>query len=474
MKIKEFLKEYKYILVFSFLLISLSLFMMILFTKESDYFWHIKAGEYMLRNKSIITNDMFSWFLNGNYWMSHEWLFEYILYLFKHLFGNFHLFLYPFICVVSLLFILFFTNKTGYLKNIIFSLIWISLFLIFCVYIQARPHMISFVFLALTIYFSYDLFWNENSKKIFLLPIITILWSNFHGGSSNLSYLFCFIFLFVGLFNFKFSKIEAKRNTKKQIFKYLIVAFLCIISICFNPHGIKMLFYPYSNMLDTLMISSITEWQPTVLNNFSHLPYFLLVLIIVLVMVFSKKKIRFIDFILLGIVVFLGLKSIRFWAYTYIVMTFVVFHYVSERKYDKGTSLVIFIIGCIFSSLFVFNIPKMLKMYEKKYISDNMISVIKDEKPKRLYNMYDFGGELIYNDISVFVDGRADLYSKYNLKDCLDISTLNNDYINLIDKYNFDYFLVDRKYPINNYLKYNDDYEVIDSEKNIILYKKKI
>ena len=56
--------------------------------------------------------------------------------------------------------------------------------------------------------------------------------------------------------------------------------------------------------------------------------------------------------------------------------------------------------------------------------------------------MYDYGGILIYNDIEVFIDGRADLYSKYNYKDYLDISCLRGDYPKLIEKYDFDYFLV--------------------------------
>ena len=58
------------------------------------------------------------------------------------------------------------------------------------------------------------------------------------------------------------------------------------------------------------MINSITEWQSTSLNNSQHYMYFALVIVVVFVMLFSKKKILFIDFILLGISVFLGLKSI--------------------------------------------------------------------------------------------------------------------------------------------------------------------
>lgn len=473
MKIKEWFKKHKYTIGISFLLVCFSLFMTLLFHKESDYFWHIKAGEYMFNNKEILMKDIFSWFMSGKYWMSHEWAFDCLIYLLKYLFGNVHLFIYPFICITSLLLILFFSNRKNYLKNIIFSLVWIVAFLIFCVFIQARPHLISYIFLALTIWFLYDLFKNEKSKKIYFLPLVTLFWTNFHGGSSNLSYIFCLVFVSIGLFKFKFSKIESERISKKQMLKYLSVGLMCALVICINPHGVKMLLYPYSNITDTVMINFISEWQPTTLSNASHYPYFILIIFIACVLLFSKEKIKFIDLALFGISVFLGLKSIRFWGYTYILMSYVIFNYIPERKVDKGTTRILFMLGVIFLGIFIKNYNLLDKEYKKSFIDKEMVSTIKKESPERLFNMYDLGGELIYDDINVFVDGRADLYSRYNLSDYSNISMLQGDYVKLIDKYNFDYFLVSEKYPINTYLHYSDNYEVVFNKDNIVLYKKK-
>lgn len=473
MKIKEWIAKHKYVLGISFLLICFSLFMTMLFHKESDYLWHVKAGEYMVKNKEILTKDVFSWFMNGKYWMSHEWGFDVLIYLLKSVFGKIHLFVYPFLCTTALLLILFFSNKKKYLKNIIFSLFWIVGFLIFCVYMQARPHLLSFSFVALAIWFLYDLFNNENSKKIYFLPVVTLFWTNCHGGSSNLSYLLCLVFVIIGLFKFDFTKLTASRISKKQVLKYLSVALMCALVICINPHGVKMLIYPYINIADSVMVNFISEWQPTVLSNSSHYPYFVLVLFIVGVMLLSREKIKFIDLALLGVSLVLGLKSIRFWGYTYIFMSYVIFNYVNVRKIDRGTTRILCLLGSIFLVIFMTNYEMLDNEYSKEVISRNMISTIKKESPKRLYNMYDYGGELIYNDIDVFIDGRADLYSKYNLSDYSDISMLKGDYVKTIDKYNFDYFLVTKKYPINTYLSYSSDYEKLLEEEDMILYKKK-
>ena len=465
------MKNKKLYIFFTIFVVSMSLFLLNFLRIDNDYFWHIKAGEYMFKN-GVLTHDIFSWYVNGKYWMSHEWLFEIILYISKLLFSSNHLFIYTLIFTSLLLLILFFTNKNNYMKNVPFSMFWVILSLILLPFMQARPHLISFSLLALTIYILFDNYNKKDSKIIYLLPIISLIWSNIHGGSSNLSYLLCLLFLISGLFEFKFKKIESNKISKKQITKYLIVFVLSIITICINIHGIKMLFYPYLNMMDKTMLNNITEWAPTNLNIISHYMYLFFVVFIFIVMLISDKKLKLLDLLLFGLCVFLGFKSIRFWAYTYIIMNYVVFNYVNKRSIDRGTNTILLLLSISLISMLICNLSNINKMTHKCNLSSEVISILKEEKPKRLYNMYDYGGELVYNDIDVFIDGRADLYSKYNYKDYLDISNLSSNSTKLIKKYNFDYFLVDRKYPINTYLENNDNYELLFKDKKVLLYKK--
>ena len=88
---------------------------------------------------------------------------------------------------------------------------------------------------------------------------------------------------------------------------------LCMVAVCINIHGFKMFLYPYLNMMDTTMLQNISEWRSTSLNESYHYMYFAFLLFIIITMLLSRKKIRFIDFLLLGFVAYLGLKSIRFW-----------------------------------------------------------------------------------------------------------------------------------------------------------------
>lgn len=471
---KNKLLKNKTLICYSLLFFTMTLFYCILVHLESDYYWHIKAGEVMVKTKSILTKDIFSWYVSGRTWVSHEWLFEVIIYYLKMVFGSYHIYIYSFSTIFCLLMLLFFSKKDDYLKNVSFSLLWSFLSIVILCYTQVRPQLISYIFLALTVYFSYDLYERKESRKIYFLPLVALLWSNIHGGSSNLSYIIPVVFLLAGSFDFSFKKIYSTRISNKQIVKYLLVILMCVLAICINPSGIGMLFYPYQNMMDGFMLKTISEWQPTNLNDITHYFYIFIILLLIIVFIFSDKRLKFIDFLLFGISVFMGFKSVRFWIYTYIIMNFVVFNYISFRKNDKGTNLILIVLSLIIFSAFIFSVPNMDKVYSKsKIISDSAISVLKNEKPKRLYNYYDYGGYLLYNNIDVFIDGRADLYSKYNYKDYYNISVMSSDYNKLIKKYNFDYFIIPNNLGLNTYLNSNDNYVRIYHDKNSSIYKYK-
>ena len=466
------MKKNKLFYLLLFFILGIVLFSLSFFQIDPDYLWHIKAGEYMFHN-GLLKHDVFSWYVSSKYWFSHEWFFEILLYSMKYILGNYHLFFYCFICLLFLGVFPFLVNKEDYLKNIPFTLVWTIIFCLIGLNMQARPHLLSYCLLSVTIYLLRDNYLNVDSQKIYFLPLISIIWANVHGGSSNLPYLLCFLFMIVGCFSFQFSKIEATRISKKQTIRYLIIGICCMIGVCMNLHGFQMFLYPYQNMLDSTMLNNIAEWRSTTLNDPTHYVYFILIIFIFLAMLFSKKKISFYHLVLFGLCVFLGLKSIRFWFYTYIICTYFVFYYIPKWKMERGTELGILLLSIILCCLFIFRSRELFHPSYYKFLDKNDIAMIRSLDSKRLFNMYDYGGELIYYDVKVFIDGRADLYSPYNYSDYLNISMLQGDYVSLLEKYSFDYLLVDKNYPIYMYLKYDDQYELIYSHNKVKLFQKK-
>ncbi|MDE5586898.1 MAG: hypothetical protein K2I72_00840, partial [Bacilli bacterium] len=78
------MKKEKWILFLIFTIIfCISIF---LFSYGSDFYWHLKVGEYISSHHKIPFTDIFSWYGSNNHlpWISHEWLFEVFIYQFFH------------------------------------------------------------------------------------------------------------------------------------------------------------------------------------------------------------------------------------------------------------------------------------------------------------------------------------------------------------------------------------------------------
>ena len=63
-------------IIYTILIISISFALMLFLHTDSDQLWHFASGKYMVTNHTILTHDIFSWYMMGKYWISHEWLFE--------------------------------------------------------------------------------------------------------------------------------------------------------------------------------------------------------------------------------------------------------------------------------------------------------------------------------------------------------------------------------------------------------------
>ncbi len=442
-----------------------------------DYWWHIKAGEYMVNNNTVPVKDLFSWYgvTNSLEWMSHEWLSEILLYLPYMIFGQASGYLIASIMFIFTGILLYLLNIDNYKKNPIFTLLWIVLGVVVIMpTFNPRPHMFSFILFLLTLKILFNFLKKENDKFIWIIPAISLVWSNLHGGSSNLPYVLCIMVILTGLMDKDFKYISLKKLKKYKVKTLIIVSILSIFAIAINPHGIKMVFYPYLNMGDTLMLNVIQEWRAPDLKTITDLPIYILIFAIYFIFLKREKSIDFKDLIIILAFTYLTFKSVRFSPFLYGVSSFVIFDYIKKKDEDlKILYIGLLLIGLLF---IIFNVPSTitsLKTFaETKLVSENIIDGIKENDIKKIYNAYNTGGYLIYNDIKPFIDGRADVYSKYTLKDYHLIETMTGNAKELILKYEFDSFLVERGTTIYNYLEDNENYRKICEDKNYILYKK--
>ena len=380
-------------------------------------------------------------------------------------------------------------------NNYVFGLLWFLYNIaIYTFATHCRPYLFNFIFLALEISFIYDLIKNEKSKKIFFTPLIAILWVNAHGASSNLSYLLILLVIITGIIpDFSFYKLQNNKLSKLQIKKLFIVFFSTILANIINPHGINMLTYGlrFGNNIDYQVIQ---EWQPIDLKTIFGIIMALGIIVSLIILIITDKKIKLLDLLLFGGFAFLSLRSVRFEFLFFIVCSFFIFEYLPKeinfinKKEINILILIISMIFIIFSSTML--IISKNYVYIKTNLSKNIIEDVKAFNPKRLFNEYSYGEELIWNDIPVFIDSRAgDLYSQEDtINYYFAINNLSADYIpyneenkkQLLDidylwdkKYKFDSALIFSSSPLNTYLDKKEGWEIKFQKDDTVFWIKK-
>ena len=479
--------------IFTFLM---GLFMSFEAITDNDYFWHVAVGKWIDINKSIPNKPLFSWWgLEQNYnWTSHEWLTEWIMYKL----GDAGCLIIMLIIFLLLYYIMYKMLKVKASK--LFDIRWIYLLMmtVFFKVTGPRPYIISLLFFAYLIYVLMSYLDKEKhfDKLIWTLPIMQLLWANLHGGSSSMPYLFIIIILITDLF-IKVFKIKDERWTsylldKKQIKTLLINLLLIIIATCINPTGYKLVIYPFTNMLDTNMVDLILEWQSPSFHGLLGMYIFIMIFIPVFNMIFYKKKFKFYEKTIFGLMFYMCLISQRFIGMFGIYSTWILGKYLffDDRLYEiiekpfvkfekliKASFIAILIVTLILIGYKQINSFKLVDNHG--FYSDNAVKKIIELQPKRMYNDFGAGGYLLYklseynalDDVEIFIYGLGDVFSNNILPDSIMIYNAK-DARKYIEKYDFDLILTVSISPLRYYLEECEDWEIEYHDDMNYIFKK--
>ena len=109
-----------------------------------------------------------------------------------------------------------------------------------------------------------------------------------------------------------------------------------------------------------------------------------------------------------------------------------------------------------------------------KFIKENL-----DVENIKLFNEYNFGSYLLYNDIPVFIDSRADVYDPaFNdweddiFRDFINISGLHIDYEEKFEHYGITHLITYLNSNLNKVLKKDENYKELYKDDNFIIYER--
>ena len=237
---------------------------------DSDYFWHITLGKSIWQNKAIPTQDTFSWLspeLNLQE-TAHSWLSSLILYAFSCISVNPVYGMLAFITVTVFAYCLLIEYVWGrQIKDPFMNVLALALVTLPLDW-AGRPQNIGLTLFAIGFYLLNKVYEEPDTKLRWLLPVVSVLWANLHGGALPILFAFNLLFLvlcFAPDIN-AFDIYNEKGDSKKR-FRALFQVFLSdILAGLLNPYGIKLYIYFFITNNETTK-KYVSEWMPSHLAN---------------------------------------------------------------------------------------------------------------------------------------------------------------------------------------------------------------
>ena len=274
----------------------------------------------------------------------------------------------------------------------------------------------------------------------------------------------------------------------------IIIMIICLFTGFFTPLGDV----PYTYLVDTMMgdtTKSISEHKPLTLVE--HIDFACVLVIFIVILMFTDTKIKLRDLFMMAGLIALSFYTRRQESMFAIICVFILnrliiawFNKYAPNALKKLEQKSVTVIG----EVILVAVIVLMSWYEYKpktddnYISKSSYPVqavewIKenlDVENIRLYNEYNYGSYLLYQDIPVFIDSRADLYApEFNegvtvFNDFLKISGLNSsDMDGLLDKYDFTHFIMTKKAKLRVFMRQNEDkYKEIYEDDYFCIYEK--
>ncbi|SFC26724.1 hypothetical protein SAMN05216344_112136 [Polaromonas sp. OV174] len=457
-------------------------FIFILPLTDPDYFWHLKAGEYIFTKHTLPIGDIFSFSRFGQPWVLHEWLFELVLYGMYALLGPLGVKLLTATLATSSLGITYAILRRARVSPILAFLMLLFAFIPFGGGISPRPQLVTYVFFAIFLYVLLSYKYFNTTKYLFTLPLLMVVWVNSHGGYvTGIVLLGLFIICELPIY---WVSSDRDNERKKQLLRLTYSLIAIILASLINPDFINHWLYPFQ-VLGMEANRQISEWQSPNFHNFDMKIYLMLVFTLFISYIYAEVKPDLTEIFVPGFLIVGGFISIRHIPLaTLAIISFIAISLsrwpvagisslwhrsrvasfykkrvggskeLGQLEYLLNWIVLLIVAFSLFIAYPIYHASDEVKINETLPVNAANFVVL-NGITGNMFNSYTHGGYLIYRlapDRKVFIDGRADVYGDKFIKDFSDIYQGNAMWKDKFDKLSIDYVICDINAPIRQLL----------------------
>jgi hypothetical protein len=413
---------------------------------DTDTWWHLAAGRWMVENRQLLTTDPFSLTRAGEAWTNPSWLAQLLLY------GTYKLGGLPGLNVLTALMVTLAFACTWPVMagpGLLRAFVLVGAAAVSGIYWSARPQIVSF---ALTGACLLVLEKGRSDRKWWIaVPVLLALWANIHGG-------FIIGLMLVGIClggelieavsdrlasGAAWRMLWAHRKTAVLTLLALLLASAAFVS--FNPYGPRLLTYPVQTVSIGTLQTAIDEWQSPDFHRQDTLPFLAMLLGTMLLIALSPRRKTGREMLLFVALAGLALVARRNIALFALCLAPAVAQHAwaileslirTKRVPDPKAVQPPAARLANLALLGLLAAAAVVKMIEPLSVERNVLAVrdqqplgaiayMKESRPAGpLFNSYTWGGYLIWDvwpEYLTYVDGRTDLFDDQVLSEYLTV-----------------------------------------------------
>jgi hypothetical protein len=444
---------------------------------DSDTWWHIRSGEYIVKHHEIPKTDPFSYTRFGEKWIDHSWGSQLVLYGAYELFGdgsrpgdsgNIGLSLYmAALATVGMAFIYLMCEGNVYVRAFVVVLGAAAA----AAFWSPRPQMFSFMLGALVLYLLH-LYKRRQIDRLWLIPIIMAVWANLHGG-----FAIGFVFLFGSITGEVLGNLlngEDEYVVKwRRLRKMVLVTAVAVPAVALNPYGVQILASPFRTVNISVLQDFIQEWASPNFHERQTWPFALLLFGVLAAAGLSRRRIDWTDLLLVcgtGLMALTAGRNISVFA---IAASPVLSRHLDAWLTERGwqirlrhtvsrsmaiinwTLLAVILLGALVKVAAAVN-AKTVRQAQELYFPVEAADYLRSTPlPGKMFNSYNWGGYFMFAapNVPVYVDGRTDLYDDTFLRRYIDIVFLRDGWDVALDEQGIGFVAIEAKSGLASMLR---------------------
>ena len=254
--------------------------------------WHIRNGDQMLRTHLITRTDSFSVTMGGQTWYAWEWLYDVVIAGIHHRLGlNGVVFFTAVIIALTFALTLRLTLRRGADLSVAALLLALSLGASM-IHLFARPHVLSWLFTVIwfQVLDSSESWDGPESRRLWYLPALMLLWVNVHGG-------FVLGFALLGLYllsnairYFRCRDEQGLRRLRKRLRTLGVVTAVSLVASLINPYGYKLHLHVYRYLSSRWLMNHIDEFLSPNFHGVAQQCFVAILLITIVALAVARNK----------------------------------------------------------------------------------------------------------------------------------------------------------------------------------------